>query len=129
LDDYALDIRMFNPGEKVILKFPKAHDRNGDEDIIAYELLIESSTMPMEIADVPEIGNYWENHTIISIPAEDLIDYGDGYYYYQYVASNYQSNECIYFTITAVDSTGRASNEILSDTFIVGCRATAPKFD
>ena len=129
LGDYALDVRMFNPGEKVVLKFPKAHDRNGDEDIITYELLIDSNTMPMDIADVPEIGKYWENQTIISIPVEDLIDYGDEYYYYQYVASNYQNNECIHFSITALDSTGRGSDEIFSDTFIIGCRATAPKFD
>ena len=118
--------RMINSGEGIIFVLPRAADPNND--IKEYQIYLARKDFTGAIENIDSMTF---NQLLISIPykvLEEGADYRDGYYYYRYKASNYTKNEQFYFKVRVVDQSSNASEDLICEDYIIGCRTVSPSF-
>ena len=118
------DIIMFNSGEGLIFKLPKATDPNND--ISKYQIFISRNDLPSsgEVQPASSLNNF--ESWLPDLSLNKLSLEGD-YYYYRFNTSSYSKNQYFYFKVQVVDSWGNVSNPIVCDKCIIGCRTVSPK--
>lgn len=108
-----LSMRMFNQGESVRLSFGDITKEDSNKDITTYEIFLgttDSST---------NISNFIYSR---------LASVNSTSNYFDYTINYLNRNQNYKFKIRAIDSKGNYSNEIISQTYIIGCRTTTPRF-
>lgn len=108
-----LSMRMFNQGESVRLSFGDITKEDSNKDITTYEIFLGTTDSSTNISDF-----VYSRLTSVK-STSDNFNYTIGYL---------NRNQNYKFKIRAIDSKGNYSNEIISQTYIIGCRTTTPKF-
>ena len=118
------DIIMFNSGEGLIFKLPRATDPNND--ISKYQIFISRNDLPSsgEVQPASSLNNFESWLPDLSLESLKL---EDDYYYYRFDTSSYSKNQYFYFKVQVVDSWGNVSDPIVCDKCIIGCRTASPK--
>ena len=137
-NNYQLNVRMFNPGEGLIFYFPKPLDLNentssGVEEYCFY--WCRRDVANKEVANLPNIAGEYDSSPFLTVKAAVLESNkvninGKIYYQYRYAIPYHSKNYSYFFAIKAKDRRGNLSiAAIYSNTYIIGCRATAPVFN
>lgn len=121
-------LRMFNPGEGIIIKIPKIKDLNLN-DKLEYRFYISRNPLidSYSISTSPKNLTY-TNWFILSQEEVKKLPSSDKYYFHRYTASSYTTNQYFYFRLDVVDTTGQVLS-CYSNTYILGCRVTKPKMN
>lgn len=137
-DDSVLDLRMFNKGEGIIFKIPKAWDVNeGESNLLTYQLYVSENPLTVEqpkltLNEIKKL-TYKE---LFSIPINDLVFQTDQInemekhefsLYRYYNTSTYTGNKYLYFRLDIVDTTGLALT-LYSEQAIYMCRTIPAVF-
>ena len=108
-----LSMRMFNQGESVTLSFENIGKVDQNNDIMTYEIFLGTTDSSTNIRDF-----IYSRLTSVDSTSSN----------FNYIISSLNRNQNYKFKIRAIDSKGNYSNEIISQTYIIGCRTTTPRF-
>ena len=126
--NYNRSLQMFNAGEGIIFKLPRATDPNNDISeyliYLARANVVLGQTAP-NVSTVSFGAEPW-----IRIPYTTITKVNDSdYYYYRYNLPQFAKNEYLYFKVKVVDKTGNESEVRTYDSCIIGCRTVQPNFN
>lgn len=126
--DYNRSLQMFNAGEGIIFKLPRASDPN--DDISEYLIYLARANVVLD-QDAPNVSAVsFGVEPWIRIPYNTITKVSDSdYYYYRYNLPQFAKNEYLYFKVKVVDKTGNESEVRTYDSCIIGCRTVQPNFN
>ena len=126
--DYDRSLQMFNAGEGIIFKLPRATDPNND--ISEYLIYLARANVVLG-QDAPNVSAVsFGAEPWIRIPYTTITKVSDSdYYYYRHNLPQFANNEYLYFKVKVVDKTGNESEVRTYDSCIIGCRTVQPNFN